>query len=103
MNPTFWNFTIGNVLTIVGGMVTLAALWWRTAQKEQRQDDRVDTLADRLNKSEEELSQMTRVGLLTTISQHERRLATCEEALGDISEMKTDIRWIKEKLNHGDR
>lgn len=95
---SFWQITLGNILTITGGVVTLAALWWRTAQDAQRMKDKVETLVLRQTRSEAELEQIAKMGLITIINQHERRLSDAERALSDVHEMRTDIRWIKQEL-----
>jgi hypothetical protein len=88
----FWEFNLGHLLTIFGGVVSIAIVW-------QKLRDQVDDVSTRIHKQENELDEITRMGLLTTINQHERRIGGIEDAVRDIGAIQTDIRWIKERLN----
>jgi hypothetical protein len=88
----FWEFNLGHLLTIFGGVISIAVVW-------QKLRDQVEDVSGRIRKQENELDEITRMGLLTTINQHERRIGGIEDAVRDIGAIQTDIRWIKERLN----
>jgi hypothetical protein len=88
----FWEFNLGHLLTIFGGVISIAVVW-------QKLRDQVEDVSTRIHKQENELDEITRMGLLTTINQHERRIGGIEDAVRDIGAIQTDIRWIKERLN----
>jgi hypothetical protein len=84
---------LGNVLTIVGGIVAFITLWLRTSV-------RVENVEVEQKRQSETLSEIAKIGLLTTVAQHERRLLAMEDSIGDLHEMKNDIRWIKRSMNN---
>ena len=87
----FWQISIGNILTILGGIFTVVVMW-------QKIRDKVDELLARQTKTEAEVAELTRMGIMTTLNQHERRMAMLETLAVDVSGMKADINWIKDRL-----
>ena len=87
----FWQISIGNILTILGGIFTVVVMW-------QKIRDKVDELLTRQAKTESEVAELTRMGIMTTLNQHERRLTMIETLSVDVSGMKSDIAWIKDRL-----
>ncbi len=84
-----WTMSIGNVVTAIMGLISLVVIWVRLG-------DRVDFVEKGQARQTAALDEMARIGLLTTVNQHERRLTAVEASVQDIHEMKADIRWIKE-------
>ena len=88
---SFFNLNIGHVITIVGGIISLAIVW-------QKMRGQLDTLSERLKEQRVETEPFTRMGLVTTIAQHERRIQELELAVKQLGVIETDLRWIKERL-----
>lgn len=87
----FWQISIGNILTILGGIFTVVVMW-------QKIRDKVDELLTRQAKTESEVAELTRMGIMTTLNQHERRLAVMETLSVEVSGIKADLAWIKDWL-----
>jgi hypothetical protein len=87
----FWHRDIGNLMTIIAGVISLVVVF-------QKLRGDVVELGHRVSNGEEEMKQLTKMGVLTTISQHERRITNLELTLSDIAKLKTDIEWIKDNM-----
>lgn len=87
----FWDFNIGHVITIGTGIISLVVAW-------QKVCDKIESMSQRVDKQEQKTDQLTELGLLTLVNQHERRIGTLETVASDIGSMKTDISWIKSSL-----
>ena len=87
----FWEFTLGNLITIVIGIISLVVAW-------QKVRDKVEELAGRVQKQEAEVEQYSKLGVITIVNQHERRLSQIEVLVAEIGAIKTDLVWIKNKL-----
>lgn len=92
----FWSFNIGHLITMGMGLVSLVIVW-------QKLRDRVDELHTRITKQEGDLGEMTKMGIMTTVSQHERRITALESVASNISSIQSDIGWIKSWLRERDR
>ncbi len=92
----FWDITIGNVATIVMGVivwgVTLAMLW-------QKFNDRLDSTSKQTEKNTAELDQLTKLALQTSVAQHERRLQELEKAVGQIAGISATLEFIKDQFD----
>lgn len=86
---------IGNIFTMIGGIISLAIIY-------QKLVDKVEVTSKRVDKQEETIDELTRMGLMTTVAQHERRITTLEVAISDLGELKNDIKWIKHSMKHED-
>jgi hypothetical protein len=98
MSPNFWQFSFGNVVTLLSGIFATLALWWKVAQRDQKTADDFEALRRAQEAARVELDGMTKIGLLTTVNQHERRLLECERVTSSISALQTDVSWIKNTL-----
>lgn len=87
----FWHFDIGNVVTVVGGIISIVIVW-------QKMSDKVENLGERLVKQEQDVDQLAKLGIITTVNQHERRLSQVELMVSDIGSIKTDISWMKSRM-----
>lgn len=92
----FWSFNIGHLVTAVGGIVSIAIVW-------QKLNDKVGDIASRLGSNEMDMKELTKMGVLNSIVQHERRITALENMRDDLSTLKADIAWIKRELERGAR
>ena len=88
----FWQINFGQVVSVIVFTFGAVMVW-------QKMRDKLDSLEKETDRNTSDIESMTKIGLLTTINQHERRITELEELSRDYREMRTDIRWIKEKLN----
>jgi len=95
-NSSFWEINLGHVLTMGMGLISLVILWTKLT-------DKVDSLGVRLQRSESDLDAITRMGLMTTVQQHERRLNELESVIKDVTSIKADLTWIKDRLRQPDK
>jgi hypothetical protein len=95
---SFWDISLGNVLTIVVGIISLAVAFQKLRGDIQVNNVELNDLSKRVSNGEEEMKQLSKMGVLTSISQHERRLMNLELMMTDIATLKTDIVWIKENM-----
>jgi hypothetical protein len=91
INASFWDFNIGHVFTIGMGLLSIVIMWTKLT-------DRVDSISGRLSRNESEMDTITRMGLMTTVQQHERRINEIESAIKDVTSIKADLTWIKDRL-----
>jgi hypothetical protein len=95
-----WTITLGNLLTIVGGVVATTMLW-------QRLTDRLDVNSRETEKNRRDLDEIGKLALSTSVQQHERRIASMEEAMRTLAlaleGMKNDLLWIKRSLERQER
>lgn len=87
-------FTIGNLITIVGGVIAIVIAWVKLG-------DRMDNLNKIQEKQEASLEEYAKLGIMTTVVAHDRRISSLEEAMSDVHEMKADIKWIKSAVDKG--
>ena len=95
MTPTemqsFWQINLGNVMTILCGVVSIVVVW-------QKMRDKVEEITGRQTKTEQEVGELTRMGIITTLNQHERRITMLETLAVEVSAIKADLGWIKDRL-----
>jgi hypothetical protein len=96
----FWDFTIGNLLTIGGGLLATAMVW-------QKLKDRLEMTIEQTDENKKQLEEIGRMALSTTVQQHERRIVVMEETMRvlalSIEGMKMDLMWIKDSLRRQER
>lgn len=93
---TFWNFNIGHLFTILGGIVSLAVVW-------QKMRDGIEEVKTRVHEHDTELDDIRKMSLHVVMEQHESRIARLESTVATIHEVQTDVRWIKQMLEKMDR
>jgi hypothetical protein len=97
---TFWDFNIGNAITIAGGLIATAMVW-------QKLKDRLDVTAEQTNQNRIQLDEIAKMAIATSIQQHERRITSMEDTMRGLAlsleGMKSDLMWIKETLRRQDR
>ena len=93
---TFWEFNIGHLFTILGGIVSLAVVW-------QKMRDGIEEVKVRVHEHDTELDDIRKMSLRVVVDQHEARLAKLEDTVAGIHEVQTDVRWIKAMLEKMDR
>lgn len=98
ISPSFaWEFTVGNVVTIVGGIIAIAMLW-------QRVQDKLDVTKELTDKNTQNLDDLLKLALNTSVQQHERRILDMESAIKTMSlaleSMRTDLGWIRKLLEN---
>lgn len=90
-----WDVTLGNVVTIVGGILVSAMIF-------QRMSDKVDSNSKDTEKIGHQLEEVVKLALPISVNQHERRLTTLEVTLGAmqtaLAAMQSDIAWIKQAI-----
>lgn len=93
MTPShFLDFTLGNLISIGVFIAGAAAVW-------QKMKDAIKVMETRLGKQELEMQELSKLGLLVTVAQHDRRLNAIEATVAEIGAMKRDIEWIRAALN----
>ncbi len=98
-NHAFWTVTLGNVLSIVSGIIALGAFWWRSATQWQSVNDHIQSLTERQGRTEEALDEYAKNGILNAVNVHEQRITNCERALAVLPAMQQDISWIRRELD----
>ena len=88
----FLDITLGNVITILTIVGSGLLLW-------ARQKFVVENLMDRMAKAETELDSLTKVGIMTALNQHERRLVGLESAVADLAKISVAIEYIKDEVH----
>ena len=88
----FWKLNFGHALTIILGALSLAVSHGKLEAK-------METVTERLGKQEASVEELTKMGLINTVGQHERRLDSLESVANEFRETRADIRWIKQKLD----
>jgi len=83
-----WEFTLGNLVTVVAGIVALIAGYVKMG-------DRVDVAVSRLDKQEKEMDEYSKLSISAMLNQHERRLVAIETAVSNIAAIQADIGWIR--------
>jgi hypothetical protein len=96
MTADFWDFNIGQVFTILGGIVSLVIVW-------QKMRDGIDEVKLRVHEHDRELDDIRKMSLRVVVEQHGLRLGKLEESVGSIHEVQADVRWIKQLLEKMDR
>lgn len=91
MKPDFFSVTAGNLASIAVFVLGAAMVW-------QKMKDAIENLGSRIGSQESEMRELTKMGVLTLIQQHERRLKTLEDTVLAIAEIRTDVRWIKDSF-----
>lgn len=87
----FFAINLGQVVSLVVFVVGAFMVW-------QKMRDKLEALEKDTDRNTRELDQLTKIGLMTTVQQHERRLTDIEHIVEDYRGMQTDIRWIKERI-----
>lgn len=87
----FWQINIGQIVSVFAFLVGAVIVW-------QKMRDKLESLEEKTNRNTNDINEMTKIGIMTTVQQHERRICDLEIVASDYREMKTDIRWIKEKI-----
>jgi hypothetical protein len=97
---TFWDFNIGNAVTIIGGLIATAMVW-------QKLKDRLDVTSEQTNQNRIQLDEISKMAIATSIQQHERRITNMEDTMRvlalNLEGMKSDLMWIKETLRRQER
>lgn len=92
----FWQINAGQVFSIIVFFAGAVAVW-------QKMRDKLEVIEKVTDRNTNDIESMTKLGIITTIQQHERRLANLESTVIDIREMKTDLRWMKERMDHDNK
>lgn len=77
----------------------MAVVWQKTQDRLGDVASRISEMSKRQDSLQHESDELTKMGILTTISQHERRISNMESAVSDLSGMRTDISWIKRNMS----
>ncbi len=93
-----WDVIVGNVPTIILGIISLTVAFTKLRGDIQITNLEIQDLGKRVSNGEEEMKQLSKMGVLNSISQHERRLMALELTISDIATLKTDISWIKDNM-----
>jgi SpoU rRNA methylase family enzyme len=88
----FFNVTIGNVISMAVWIAGAVMVW-------QKMRDAIDTLGDRMIKQEQKTDKLAEMGIMTTVAQHERRLAVLETNSEAIQELKVNMKWVMQALS----
>lgn len=99
--PTsFWDFTLGNAITIFCGLVATAMVW-------QKLKDKLDMTTEKTEKNSDELDSILKLALHTSVQQHERRILSMEDTIRGVAltleGMKMDVSWIKRTIARQER
>ena len=94
----FWDFNIGNLITIIGGIVALVIAVQKNKSDNDALKEDFNEVKKRLSNGEDEMKQLTKMGVINSIAQHERRITSLEYLISDIATLKTDIVWIKDNM-----
>lgn len=90
-NTGFWRVSVGNVVSWL--IVAIGFVAWG-----QRLSDKVDHVDGRVDAQGKDLQEISRLGILNTVSQHERRIGELEHTAQTVSEIANDIKWIKQSM-----
>lgn len=90
----FWQINAGQIFSIFVFVAGAIAVW-------QKMRDKLESLEKITDRNTNDIESMTKLGIITTIQQHERRITQIESSILDLREMKTDLRWLKERMDKG--
>lgn len=97
MDP-FWNVNFGHIVLLTSWAGSMVVFWTKMADRIENLQKTALEQNGKIEKHAESLAEFAQTGLLTTINQHERRITSIENCLGDLHEMKADIKWLKRNL-----
>lgn len=89
----------GNIITWIGGVISIFVVWAKWAAYVTRVVDRVEAVEKAQVKQQVALDEMIKLGVLTNQAQLDRRVTAVEACMMQIPKISTDLEWIKQKLN----